>query len=97
MELSTTCTLYFQELGARPTAQKNAPNKKLPSPPQTTQIPAEEIAPNKQPLSPPTAPAPTQVNAPNKQPSLSGVKRTLAEGALISDYDQSGHPGASRF
>ena len=68
MELSTTCTLYFQELGARPTAQKNAPNKKPPSPPQTTQIPAEEIAPNKQPLSPPTAPAPTQVNAPNKQP-----------------------------
>ena len=31
MELSTTCSLYFQKLGARPSAQKNIPNKKSPS------------------------------------------------------------------
>src|SRR5271169_1133410 len=30
MELSTTCSLYFQKLGARPSAQENAPNKKPP-------------------------------------------------------------------
>jgi hypothetical protein len=36
MELSSTCSLYFQRLGARPTAQKNIPNKKPPSPPPTT-------------------------------------------------------------
>ena len=36
MELSTTCSSYFQKLGARPTAQKNIPNKKPPSPPPTT-------------------------------------------------------------
>jgi hypothetical protein len=77
MELSTTCTLYFQELGARSTAQKNAPNKRPPPPPQTTQIPAEEIAPNKQPLSPPTAPAPTQVNAPNKQPPSLPINKPI--------------------
>ena len=68
MELSTTCSLYFQRLGARSTAQRNVPNKKPASPP-TTQIPAEENAPNKQPPSPsPTPPTPTQGNAANKQP-----------------------------
>jgi hypothetical protein len=36
MELSTTCSSYFQNLGARPTAQKNISNKKPPSPPPTT-------------------------------------------------------------
>jgi hypothetical protein len=36
MELSTTCSLYFQKLGARPTAQKNIPNKKPPSLPPAT-------------------------------------------------------------
>lgn len=30
MELSTICNSYFQKLGARPTAQKNIPNKKPP-------------------------------------------------------------------
>ena len=30
MELSTICSSYFQKLGARPTAQKNIPNKKPP-------------------------------------------------------------------
>jgi hypothetical protein len=39
MELSTTCSLYFQKLGARPTAQKNAPNKPLPSPPPNKPVP----------------------------------------------------------
>ena len=39
MELSTTCSLYFQKLGARPTAHENVPNKKPPSPPPTTPIP----------------------------------------------------------
>lgn len=69
MELSTTCSLYFQKLGARPTGQKDAPNKKPPSPPPITQIPAGENARNKQvPSPPPTAQAPTQENAPYKQP-----------------------------
>jgi len=69
MELSTTCSLYFQKLGARPTAQRNAPNKKPASPPPTAQIPAEENAPNKQPPSPPPSPpTPAQGNAANKQP-----------------------------
>jgi len=68
MELSTTCSLYFQKLGARPTAQKNAPNKKPPSPPPTTQIPVQENAPNKKPPSPPpTTQIPVQENAPNEQ------------------------------
>ena len=35
MGLSTTCSLYFRKLIARPTAQKNIPNKKPPSPPPT--------------------------------------------------------------
>jgi hypothetical protein len=36
MELSITCSSYFQKFGARPTAQKNIPNQKPPSPPPTT-------------------------------------------------------------
>ncbi len=32
MELSSTCNLYFQRLGALPTVQKNIPNKKPPLP-----------------------------------------------------------------
>jgi hypothetical protein len=67
MELSTTCSLYFQK--SRPTAQENAPNKKPPSPPPTTPIPGQENVPNKQPPSPPpTTPIPAQEDAPNKQP-----------------------------
>jgi hypothetical protein len=38
-ELSTTCSLYFQKLSVRPTAQKNAPNKQPPLPPPTKSIP----------------------------------------------------------
>ncbi len=58
-ELSTSCSLYFQNLGARPTAQESAPNKKPPSPLPTTPIPAEESAPNKKsPSPPPTTPTP---------------------------------------
>ena len=57
MELSTTCSLYFQNLGAR-AIQENAPNKKPPSPPPTTPIQAQENAPNKKPQSPPTTPIP---------------------------------------
>jgi hypothetical protein len=69
MALSTTCNLYFQKLGARPTAQRNSPNKKPPSPPPTTPVPAEVNASNKQPQSPPpTAPVPAEVNGSNKQP-----------------------------
>jgi hypothetical protein len=65
MELSTTCSLYFRKLGARPTAQGNASNKKPPSPPPTMQIPVQK----KKPLSPlPTMPIPVQENAPNEQP-----------------------------
>ena len=44
-ELSTTCRLYFQKLGARPTAQENATNKKPSSSPPTPPIPAQENAP----------------------------------------------------
>ena len=39
VELSTTCSLYFQKLSARPTTQKNAPNKQPPSAPPTKPIP----------------------------------------------------------
>ena len=69
MELSTTCSLYFQNLGARPSAQKNALNKKPPSPVQTRPIPARENAPSKKPpFPPPSAPVPAPENAPNKEP-----------------------------
>jgi len=69
-ELSPICSSYLQKLGAPPTAQKNAPNKKPPSPPTTKQIPAGENARNEQAPSPPlTTQAPTQENVPNKQPS----------------------------
>jgi Cysteine rich repeat len=68
--LSTTCSMYFQNLDARPTAQENAPNKKRPSPPPTTPIPVQENAQNKKPPSPPpTTPIPVQENAENKTPS----------------------------
>jgi hypothetical protein len=69
MQLSTTCSLYFQKFGTRPTTQKNAPNKKPPSPPPTTQVPAGENARNKQvPSLPPTTQISPEVTAPNKQP-----------------------------
>jgi hypothetical protein len=69
MQLSTTCSLYFQGLDARPTARENAPNKKRPSPPPTTPIPAQENAPNEKPPSPPpTTAMPVQENAPNEKP-----------------------------
>jgi len=61
-KLSTTCSLYFQKLGARPTAQDNAPP---PAPPPTAPIPAQEIVP---PPSPPATPIPAEQNAPNKKP-----------------------------
>ena len=69
MELSTTCSLYFQNLGARPSVQQNALNKKPPSPVQTRPIPARENAPSKKPpFPPPSAPVPAPENAPNKEP-----------------------------
>jgi hypothetical protein len=69
MKLSTTCSLYFQNLGARPSAQENAPNKKTPSPAQTRPIRARENAPSKKPPSPPpSAPVLAPENAPNKEP-----------------------------
>ena len=69
MELSTTCSMYFQNLDARPTAQENAPNKKRPSPPPMP-MPVQENAQNKKPpSSPPTTPIPAQENAQNKTPS----------------------------
>jgi hypothetical protein len=69
MELSTTCSLYFQKSGARPSAQENAPNKKPPSPVQTRSIPARENAPSKKPPSPPpSAPVAAPENPPNKEP-----------------------------
>jgi len=68
-ELSTTCSMYFQNLDARPTAQENAQNKKPRSPPSTTPIPAQENAQNKKPPpSAPTTPIPAQENAQNKKP-----------------------------
>ena len=68
MELSTTCSIYFQKLDARPIAQENPPNKKPPSSPSTTPIPAQENAQNKKPPSlPPTTPIPAQENAQNKK------------------------------
>jgi hypothetical protein len=85
MELSPTCSLYFEKMGAQPTAQRNAPNKKPASPPTTqipvqkkkppsqpptTSIPVQENAPNEQPLSPPPiAPNRAQENAPSKKPT----------------------------
>jgi hypothetical protein len=69
-ELSTTCSMYFRNLDARPTAQENAQNKKPRSPPPTTPIPAQENAQNKKPPpSAPTTPIPAQENAQNKTPS----------------------------
>jgi Cysteine rich repeat len=69
MELSTTCSMYFQNLDARPTARENAPNKKRPSPPPMP-MPVQENAPNEKPSSPPpTAPIPVQESAPNEKPS----------------------------
>ena len=50
MKLSTTCSSYFQNLGARPTAQKNIPNKKPPSLPPTT--PPSKPPGNNNPLEP---------------------------------------------
>ena len=70
VELSTTCSMYFQNLDARPTAQENAQNKKSPSSRPTTPIPAQENAQNKKlPSSPPTTPIPAQENAQNKTSS----------------------------
>ncbi len=66
MELSTTCSLYFQKLGARPSAQENAPSKKPPAPPPTAPIPAHEIGPP--PSLPPVTPMPAQENAPPPSP-----------------------------
>ena len=82
MQLSATCSLYFQKLGAGLTAQGSASNKKPPSPPPTAQIsvrkkkppallptmpmPVQESAPNEQPLPPPTTPIPAQENAPKE-------------------------------
>jgi Cysteine rich repeat len=65
MELSTTCSLYFQKLGARPAAHDNAPVKKPPSP-STAPIPAQQNTPDKNLTSPPTTPIPAQQNAPDK-------------------------------
>ena len=68
-ELSTTCSMYFRNLDARPTAQENAQNKKPRSPPPTTPIPVQENAQNKKPPpSAPTTPIPAQENAQNKKP-----------------------------
>jgi hypothetical protein len=76
MELSTTCSLYFQKMSL--TAQKNPQNKKSPSPPPTTPIPAEVNAPKKQPQSPPPAtPTATQENTPNKQASPPPATKTI--------------------
>src|SRR6516162_7960069 len=69
MELSKTCSLYFQGLGARPIARENTPNKKRPSKPPTTPIPVQENAPDEKPLSLPPATIPAQENAPNKKPT----------------------------
>jgi hypothetical protein len=58
--------------------QKNAQNKKSPSPPPTTPIPAEVNAPKKQPQSPPpTTPTATQENTPNKQASPPPATKTV--------------------
>ena len=76
IELSETCSLYFQEKGL--TAQQNAQNKKSPSPPPTTPIPAEVNVPKKQPQSPPpTTPTATQENTPNKQASPPPATKTI--------------------
>ena len=82
MELSTTCSLYLQKLGPRLAAQKNAPNKKPPSPPTTMLTPAQENAPNEQaPSSPPTTPIPLRENAPNEKPSPPPTTLTPAQNA----------------
>jgi hypothetical protein len=65
MELSPTCSLYFQKMGARPTTQGNASSKKPSSPPPTTPIPVQR---KKSPSPPPTTPTRAQENAPNEKP-----------------------------
>jgi hypothetical protein len=75
MELSTTCSLYFRKLGTRPTAQKNAQNKKPPSSQPTRPIPTEVNAPNKQPQPPsPTTPTATEENGTSKPPPTPTIK-----------------------
>jgi Cysteine rich repeat len=68
MELSTTCSSYFQKLGARPAAHENAPAKKPPSLPSAGPMPAQENAPDKNLTSPPITPAPAQANPPDQKP-----------------------------
>src|SRR5215469_433604 len=69
MALSTTCSLYFQGLDARPIARENTPNKKRPSKPPTAPIPIQENAPDEKPPSPsPTTPIPVQENALDEKP-----------------------------
>jgi hypothetical protein len=65
MELSVTCSLYFQKLGAGPTGQPNALNKKPELPATTTPNPVQK----KKPPSPlPTTPIPALESTPNKKP-----------------------------
>jgi hypothetical protein len=90
MRRSTTCTLYFQNLGARSITQKDAPNKKPQLPPATPPVPAQENASNKQPPSlPPTTPIPAQEIA--KQPQ-SPPPTTPIPGQEIAKQPQSPPP-----
>lgn len=95
MELSTTCSLFFQKAGARPAAPGNASTKKPsslsptapipvqkkrpPSPPPIAPTPAQDTAPNEKRQSPPITPTPAQEAAPNERPSPSPITPTPAQ------------------
>jgi len=68
MQLSTTCSLYFQRLATVPIARENAPNKRRPSPPPTAPIPVQDNAPKQKPPSQPAVSIPVQEDAPNEKP-----------------------------
>jgi Cysteine rich repeat len=69
MELSTTCSLYFQRLGRQPIARENAPTKKRPSPAPTTPIPVQDNASDQKPPLTPPASISVQENAPSPTPA----------------------------
>jgi hypothetical protein len=101
MELSTTCSLYFPKMGARPAALGNASSKKPsslpltapipvqrkrpPSPPPIMPTPAPDTAPNEKRQSPPITPTPAQDATPNEKTSPSLITPTPAQDAAPNE------------
>lgn len=79
MELSTTCRLYFQKLGARPPAHENASVRTPASPPPTGPMPAQKNTPDQDLTSPPTTPPPAQANPTDQKPPPSSAPMPAQE------------------